>query len=101
MGQGVLYVYDRNAYLNTKLVNKDNDGNPVKLKDAQEIDAKGRWIEVTLKPTHSLIFHTGYGVDNPNNDDFKYKGNTYKKQERKIPCITPTVCISSHRLLVL
>ncbi len=74
VGQGVLYVYQDKS-LNTKLT-----AAPI---DAKEIDAKGGWIEVTLKPTHSLIFRTGYGVDDPDNDDFKYKGNTYKKARTK------------------
>jgi hypothetical protein len=78
VGQGVLYVYtDDNdtTTLNTKLT-----GEPT---DAKEIDAEGGWIEVTLKPSHKLLFHLGYGVDNPDDDDFSYKGKYLKSARLK------------------
>ena len=76
VGQGVLYIYDDNGktYLNTKLVSEDVKHNKVTLLDAKEIDAEGGWIEVTLKPSHKLLFHFGYGVDNPDDDDLSYNG---------------------------
>ena len=67
INQGVLYVYTSdNGTISTDTKFK---GTPI---DAHEIDAQGGWIEVTLKPNHKWIFHTGYGVDDPDNDDFKY-----------------------------
>ncbi len=78
VGQGVLYVYrklkDNSLYLNTKLVDENIVHDTVKLVDAKEIDAEGGWIEVTLKPDPKWIFHLGYGVDNPDNDDLQYNG---------------------------
>ena len=65
VGQGVLYVYS-GGKIDTKL-----KGYPV---DAKEIDAEGGWIEVTLKPDPKWVFHLGYGVDNPDNDDLQYNG---------------------------
>ena len=65
VGQGVLYVYS-DGKVDTKL-----KGYPV---DAKEIDAEGGWVEVTLKPDPKWVFHLGYGVDNPDNDDLQYNG---------------------------
>ena len=65
VGQGVLYVYS-GGKVDTKL-----NGYPV---DAKEIDAKGGWVEVTLKPNPQWTFHLGYGVDNPDDDDLQYNG---------------------------
>jgi len=76
VGQGVLYVDDSNN-LSTKYPGAD------KTVDAHEIDAKGGWVEVTLKPTKNFLIHTGYGVDNPDNDDFKYGNSVYKKARTK------------------
>ncbi len=77
VGQGVLYVDSKGLY--TKLSNVQ-DSKPL---DAKEIDAKGGWVELTLKPSPKWIFHTGYGVDDPDNDDFKYGSSTYKKARTK------------------
>lgn len=77
VGQGVLYVYDNNGTISTdtKLT-----GTPI---DAKEINAEGGWIEVTLKPSSQWLFHLGAGVDNPDNDDFKYKNTVFKKARTK------------------
>ncbi|TCK05438.1 DcaP family trimeric outer membrane transporter [Phorcysia thermohydrogeniphila] len=77
IGQGVLYVDSQGLY--TKLADVKDD----KPTDAREIDAKGGWIEVTLKPTSQWLFHVGYGVDDPDNDDFKYGSDVYKKARTK------------------
>ena len=77
VGQGVLYVDSQGLY--TKLTDV-KDSKPT---DAKEIDAKGGWVELTLKPSPKWVFHTGYGVDNPDNDDFKYGSQVYTKARTK------------------
>ena len=77
IGQGVLYVDTQGLY--TKL----SDVLDKKPTDAKEIDAQGGWIEITLKPNPKWIFHTGYGIDDPDNDDFKYNGTSYSKARTK------------------
>ncbi len=79
VGQGVLYI-DSNA---TSAYTKLSDVKDAKPLDAKEIDAQGGWIEITLKPNPKWIFHTGYGVDDPDNDDFKFKGRINKAARTK------------------
>ncbi|SMP07894.1 hypothetical protein SAMN06265339_0524 [Desulfurobacterium pacificum] len=83
IGQGVLFVYRKldntlqptgDYYLKTKLVDETTTHDPVGLVDVQEIRAEGGWVEVTLKPQHGLVFHLGYGVDNPKDSDLQYNG---------------------------
>ncbi len=76
VGQGVLYV-DSDGNLYTKLPSG------VSLVDAKEIDAAGGWVELTLKPNPRWLFHMGYGVDNPDNDDFKYGDSVYASARTK------------------
>ena len=77
IGQGVLYVDTQGLY--TKLTDVQDS----KLTDAKEISAKGGWIEVTLKPDSKWLFHVGYGVDDPDNDDFKYGNTVYSRARTK------------------
>ncbi len=76
VGQGAVFL-DTSGTLKTKYPGASS------TVDAREIDAKGGWVELTLKPSPKWVLHTGYGVDNPDNDDFKYKGKVVTKAMTK------------------
>ena len=83
VGQGVLYLVKKADGTYAVATSYPSLAAGDTLIDAKEIDAKGGWVELTLKPSPKWVFHTGYGVDNPDDDDFKYGSYVYTKARTK------------------
>ncbi|WP_297057123.1 bZIP transcription factor [Thermosulfurimonas sp.] len=68
VNQGTRFYLDNGRYV-TDLRTKYTNGG--KIKDVDEIDARGGWVELEIFWTPKLVTHFGWGIDNPDDGDLK------------------------------